>query len=856
VALLIKQSCLRQQELLNAYIHPLNAAGIPSQKIIAFSLQYQTNNKAPAKLQKEYLGHLLPALDRLGVTMLYCCDAHYFKTLTKVSKAEGNYGYVLPCKVKGFEHMQVILGMNHQALLYNPELQSRLDLSLKTLADYLHGTYVAIGQGIIHSASYPDNLDDIELALENLHLYSELATDIEAFSLRFHEAGIATISFAWDQHNGIAFAVDYRPKAEPEDGAHGEAIPDRHIRYLLKKFFETYEGKLVWHGSTYDLRVLIYQLWMLHPLDTAGLLKGLEVMTRSFDDTKIITYLATNSTAGNTLGLKYQAHEFAGNWAQEEIQNVLRIPLPQLLQYNLIDALSTHYVREKHWPTLVQDQQLELYETLFKPSLKTIIQMELTGMPLNPAKVQAVKATLQAKQEECLQTIMGHPVIAHLNQVLQQRAMEKANAKLKLKQHPIEHFAAETFNPNSGPQLQVLLYELMQLPVIDLTDTRQPATGADTLEKLVNHTVHDDYKSVLEALISYGKVTKILSAFIPAFEEALAKGDGIAYLHGCFTLGGTVSGRLSSSDPNMQNLPVKKPWGPLIKECFQAPPGWLFVGADFSSLEDRINALLTKDPNKLKVYTDGYDGHCLRAYSYYDDQMPDIVDTVESINSIETRYPALRQDSKAPTFALTFQGTWRTLTNTLGWSEEKAKRVEAKYLELYAASTAWVKARIEEACQVGYAEGAFGLRIRTPLLKQSILGTQKTPREAEAEARTLGNAISGQSYGLLTNRAANAFMERVWDSPHREKIKPIAMIHDAIYLLIADEPDVVLWVNENLIEEMEWQDLPEIQHPQVKLGAELDIFWPTWANKVTIPNHCTRTKLVFLVQKHMAKLSN
>ena len=74
----------------------------------------------------------------------------------------------------------------------------------------------------------------------------------------------------------------------------------------------------------------------------------------------------------------------------------------------------------------------------------------------------------------------------------------------------------------------------------------------------------------------------------------------------------------------MQQIPANSTFGKLIKSCFAAPEGWLFVGADFNSLEDYVSALTTKDPNKLRVYTEGYDGHCLRAFSYFRDQVPDI----------------------------------------------------------------------------------------------------------------------------------------------------------------------------------------------------------------------------------------
>lgn len=850
IALLIKASCFTQHDLVSNYLVPLNRAGIASDQVIGFSLTYNEAGKAPVGFQKDYLAHLLPALDRLGVKTLYCCDAPYFKTLTRQTKAEPSYGYVLPCKIKGYEHMQVILGMNHQALIYNPELQSRLDLSLKTLAAVINGTYVALGRNILHGAEYPDALDDIADALDRLRHYPVLACDIEAFSLRFHEAGIGTVSFAHDQHHGTAFAVDYRPLAQPVDGVHGDNVPNAPIRRLLKRFFEAYTGRLLWHGATYDLRVLIYTLWMEHPLDTAGLLTGLQCMTQRFDDTKIIAYLATNTTAGNTLGLKYLAHEYAGNWAQEDIKDIRRIPLATLLQYNLIDALCTHYVHSRFWDTLVADNQTQIYHGLMLPSLKTIIQMELTGMPLSAVAVSETRAFLEHEQGTCLTTILGHPMIQVLNTLLQTNAMQAANAKLKVKQHALEHFQDETFNPHSNQQLQILLYEVLGLPVIDYTDTRQPATGADTLEKLVHHTQDPLIAGLLQALVQYGKVSKILSSFIPAFEAAFLKDDGTAYLHGSFNLGGTISGRLSSSDPNLQNLPANSVYGKPVKQCFQAPTGWLFCGADFSSLEDRINALLTRDENKLKVYTDGYDGHSLRAYTYFKDQMPDIGDTVASINSIEKAYPGLRQDSKGPTFALTFLGTWRTLVTNLGWEPAKAKQIEAGYRTLYATSLAWVQERIQRASVDGYAEAAFGLRIRTPLLKQTLLGHSTTPREADAEGRTLGNAVSGQSYGLLTNRAMNAVMEEVWASPYREWIKPVSMIHDANYFLIKDDVDVILWLNQHLIAAMAWQELPELHHDVVKLGAELDIFWPTWAQKLTLPNDCSENTLRALALKH------
>lgn len=259
------------------------------------------------------------------------------------------------------------------------------------------------------------------------------------------------------------------------------------------------------------------------------------------------------------------------------------------------------------------------------------------------------------------------------------------------------------------------------------------------------------------------------------------------------------------------------------------------------------------------MFTDGFDGHSLRAVGYWGAKlMPDIdINDPASVNQIAEKdhpYYPLRNKSKAPSFALQYQGTWVTLVKNCGFSEEEAKEIEQNFHALYAISGQWVKDRIKQACNDGYATGAFGLRIRTPLLARSILDTTKTLREAEAEGRTLGNAISGQSYGLLTNRAANEFMERVWASEFRYDILPVALIHDAIYVLMRNNVRVIKFVNDNLIECMAWKGLPEIADPRIPLPAELDLYYPNWANAITLPNNLAEDDIKPFVAKALDKL--
>lgn len=624
----MKPICFDKSKLKINYVNPLKQMGMVDD-VVAVTIE--VGKTTPMSMVKECLAKLLPSLDSIGTKVLYCTDGTYFKALTKKAKAEPYSGYVLPCAIKGYEHFSVVLGLNYQQLIYNPELQGKLDISLLALHNFLKGTYTEPGIGIIHSAYYPKTYEEIRLALRMLLEKPELTCDIEAFSLRFEQAGIGTISFAWDEHNGIAFPVDYfelSPELVGSDGHYGKQQDNKPVKELLKQFFEEYKGNIkgttTFHNASYDVKVLIYELWMKNMLDNEGLLTGLDIMCENMNDTKIIAYLAYNSTAGNVLRLKALAHEFAGNYAVDDIHDIRLIPLPKLLEYNLVDSLSTFYIKKRDYPKMVNDKQEDLYKGLMLDSLKLLIQVELSGMPIDMDKVNETDEELKALSQTYIDVINNSWIIKDkFTPYLQTKMMNLANSKLKTKQHTIEKFSDVTFNPNSGPQLQELLYTILGLPVLDYTDTKQPATGADTLKKLTKHTTDQSVIDLIEALIGFSSVEKIVSSFLPAFKKATLKEDGNYYLHGSFNIGGTVSGRLSSSNPNLQNLPAGSTFGKLIKKCFKAPEGWLFGGADFSSLEDYISALTTKDPNKLIIYEQGMDSHAFRAMSYFKKQIPE-----------------------------------------------------------------------------------------------------------------------------------------------------------------------------------------------------------------------------------------
>lgn len=265
VAILIKETSLNKEALNRHYIDPLVNLGINKENIITFSLDY-FNNKVTATQAKEYLTKLLPALKSLGITTLFVASSEYFKQLCKLTKVESSHGYVLPCMIKGYEEFNCVLSINYQALFYDNKLQNKIDLSLTTLSNHILGLENDIGKNVIHSAQYPETYEEIALALESLHQYPELTVDIETASLQFWEAGIGTVSFAWDKHNGIAFCVDYvmynTPQVIDNKTHYGYLKHNPSIKKLLKQFFIDFKGKTIYHGGTFDMKILCYELFM------------------------------------------------------------------------------------------------------------------------------------------------------------------------------------------------------------------------------------------------------------------------------------------------------------------------------------------------------------------------------------------------------------------------------------------------------------------------------------------------------------------------------------------------------------------------------------------------------------------
>jgi DNA polymerase-1 len=563
-----------------AYCKPF---GIDPKEVIFFGFITPANGKQmPAKEAKDAAANVMAACEHLGIKTIYIAETSIFKAASGVKKATPYLGIPTPCK-DDTKPFTLVYGINHQRLFYDPSLKMELERGFNIAYSIADGrNYEVIPPDLRKKVVIVDDYFEIQSKLIELLSEPKLSLDAETFSLKFYEAGLGTFTLSPSEELAYAFPCDVME----EDG---QSIREVNIpvRRLLKTFLDNYRGTMVYHNGSYDMKVLIYVLYMEEKLhNLKGMLTGIEALTTKmkFEDTKLITYVATNSTSGNDLSLKHQAREFAGNYGLgDDIKDILKIKLEDLLIYNGIDGLSTNYVYNKHWPTVLSDNQEYVYREILLKSVKLFLQAELTGIPISLEKVKEVEEILKQARKEQTDKLYANPAVLEYVPKLQQKKVDQHNAKLKTKRVGLDLYSHITYNPGSDQQTVELLIEQGQMVYEDTTDSGAPSVSKDALIKI--KALNQDkpiYLEIVDVLIELSQIDILLDNFIEAFKNNSAYREGMGYfLFGSFNIGGTVSGRLSSSKPNLQNLPSKgNKYAYLIKSCFVAPKARYIVDKD------------------------------------------------------------------------------------------------------------------------------------------------------------------------------------------------------------------------------------------------------------------------------------
>lgn len=563
----------------------LEANGIPADDWYFITAVNGNNGKPPAKkVVRAELEEFFQLPSSQDLELIVTNNSAYFKELAGVTKTEAYIGSIRESNQK-YGRFKVVYVPAIGSVLYSPNKYNvLLEVGIETIQKALQDKDTDVSK-FLEGKKYfrPTTYKGIKKALERLaRVTTPLAIDVEAFSLKHPTAGLGTIGFALDENTSIAIPVDHT------DSVTGNRRHNGKIRALLKEFFiKTKNQKHIYHNISYDAKVIIYSLFMDSIDDRKGLLEGMEYVLHNWEDTQIISYLCFNSTDRPDLSLKFQALSFAGNWAElvgDDIKDISKVDNEKLCYYNAIDCNATWYVYNKNYPLMVEENQEHLYHNLFKPTQEVLIKAMMTGICIDMDRVLVVEKELTEVLETMTNKMNNFDGVAEFNEMLRKEQLHKDNLKRKTPKG-METIKDWLFNPGSDNHIRTFMYDILKIPPEHFTDTGKPATNDKAITTaLASPSVSDKAKEFLTYLSEYNKVAILTSTFIPAFKGAFLARDGEYYVYGNYNITGTVSMRLSSNDPNLQNIPAHGEYGAMIKSCVKAPEGYALIGLDADSL--------------------------------------------------------------------------------------------------------------------------------------------------------------------------------------------------------------------------------------------------------------------------------
>ncbi|RMF41199.1 MAG: DNA polymerase I [Alphaproteobacteria bacterium] len=368
-----------------------------------------------------------------------------------------------------------------------------------------------------------------------------------------------------------------------------------------------------------------------------------------------------------------------------------RVPIDKATAYAAEDADITLRLSRILKPRLVRDRVTTVYETLERPLVPVLAEMEMAGIRIDRDRLSRLS-----------------------NGFAQRMAALEAE---------IHQLAGETFNVGSPKQLGEILYDKLGLSGAQTTRTGAYATGADVLESLAAEG-HELPARVLD----WRQLAKLKSTYTDALPGYINAETG--RVHTSFSLAATSTGRLASTDPNLQNIPVRTEEGRQIREAFVAEPGNVLLSLDYSQIELRILAEIADIPALKQAFRDGLDIHAMTASEIFG--VP-----------IEGMDPAIRRQAKAINFGVIYGISAYGLSNNLRIPREEAKAFIDRYFEKFPGIREYMDRTVEDAKRRGFVETLFGRRIHTPEINA------RGPRAGFARRAAINAPIQGTAADII-----------------------------------------------------------------------------------------------------------
>jgi DNA polymerase-1 len=548
----------------------------------------------------------------------------------------------------------------------------------------------------------------LETWLARLRSAPLFAFDTETTSLDYMIAEIVGVSFCVEP--GIAA---YVPLAHDYAGA-PEQLSRERVLAALKPLLEDPQRPKLGHHLKYDAHVLAN-----HGIRIQGM--RYDTMLESYVWNSVATRHDMDSTAAKYLGIQtIKFEQVAGKGAKQLTFN--QVPVATAAEYSAEDAdvtLQLHQVLSAKLHSLPALERL--YEEVEQPLVPVLTRMEYCGVLIDGTLLSAQSREIEAQLRDLL-------ALAHRE-------------------------AGVEFNIESPKQLQQILFEKLQIPVLRKTPTGQPSTAEDVLEELA------DSHALPRIVLDYRTLAKLKSTYTDKLPQQINGPTG--RVHTSYHQAVAQTGRLSSTDPNLQNIPIRRPEGRRIRQAFIAPPGHVLLAADYSQIELRIMAHLSGDPGLLAAFAADLDVHVATAAEVFG-----VATTAVTSDQ--------RRTAKTINFGLIYGMSPFGLARQLGIDRGSAQDYVNRYFARYPGVRQFMDNTREQARRDGFVETVCGRRLYLPDIRSSNRQLQQYSERSAINAPMQGTAADIIKLAMISVDA--------WCERERPPARLIMQVHDELVL--------------------------------------------------------------------------
>ena len=564
------------------------------------------------------------------------------------------------------------------------------------------------------SARYETVLDKkaFDKWLKRLNKAKQFAFDTETTSLDYMKARVVGVSFAIEVGEAayVPFAHDY--PAAPDQ------LSELDVLGALKPLLEDENKRKIGQNLKYDAHVLAN-----HDIALKGIAQDSMLESYVLDSTKRhnMDDMALRLLGHSTIHFE----DIAGKGAKQLTFN--EIALEEAGPYAAEDADITLQIHRALAVALEKEPSLKsVYEDIELPLLPILLGIESNGVMVDVAMLEKQSTQLAARMKE-----------------IEQQVYEEAG---------------ETFNLASPKQLGVILFEKLEIPAKKKTKTGQYSTAEDVLQELA-----EEY-SLPRLILEHRSVSKLKSTYTDKLP--LQVNDRTGRVHTSYNQTVAATGRLSSTDPNLQNIPIRSEEGRRIRQAFVAPEGYKLLAADYSQVELRIMAHLSQDENLLKAFADGVDVHRATAAEVFGMEL----DEVE---------PDQRRAAKAINFGLIYGMSAFGLAKQLNIGRYEAQDYIDTYFARYPGVQAYMETTREQAREKGYVETVFGRRLYLP-----EINARNGQRRQYAERTAINAPMQGTAADII-KRAMIAVDQALCASKLDAKV--VMQVHDELVVEVLEK---------------------------------------------------------------------